>query len=237
MSAPGGPPTDEKKSETETKKPSMWDKGMAFMKAASVEVKKGLTDMQKQLEADFADVKVACPECGAVFRWPKGAKKVARCGRCHTLVEEPKGTDKAKFHWNMMVDAMGKEIRVMQGKPADQKTMKTWHVVVPQGAIGGQQVNVTLEGKQYRAVVPEGMTPGMTFPIQIEEAPKVIATKGKHFPVAEGKSVQIVPGAQQGASKPPNYEPGMDKELPIVDAEIVEDTVVEGEVIATKQQP
>mmetsp|Transcript_10734 Transcript_10734/g.12741 ORF Transcript_10734/g.12741 Transcript_10734/m.12741 type:complete len:272 (+) Transcript_10734:11-826(+) len=238
---PGGPPTAQAvPAQQEKKKPSMWEQGLGIAKAFSKEVQKGAKDLATSLKKDFDDIKVQCPSCGAVFKWPKGAEKVARCGACGTLVKAPDSKDKASFHFNSFVDAMGKQVRALSGKPAVENKTTEWHVVVPQGAVSGQQVNVTIKGKLYRTTVPAGLKAGDTFPITIKEPPKIIAAKGKALPITAGSLVQVVPDSKDGGGGVPQ---GMQKQgssdvdvLPVVDAILVEDAseevVLEGDVVS-----
>uniref|UniRef100_A0A7S2QSP5 Uncharacterized protein n=1 Tax=Norrisiella sphaerica TaxID=552664 RepID=A0A7S2QSP5_9EUKA len=231
---PGGPSVQQ---QGEQKKPSMWQQGLSLAKAFGQEVQKGANEISRSVKKDFDNIKVQCPKCQVVFQWPPEAKEVAKCGQCGTLVKAPDSTDKANFHFQSFVDAMGKQVRSLAGKPAVQPKTVEWHIVVPEGAVPGQQVNVTIKGNLYRTTIPAGLKPGDTFPITIQEAPKVIAAKGKALPIAAGSLIQVVPDSKNGGGQvPENMEQkeAVVDALPVVDAELVEndEAVVEGRVIS-----
>ncbi|GAB5366706.1 hypothetical protein AAMO2058_001166700 [Amorphochlora amoebiformis] len=209
--------------------------GLKMMKTVSSQVQKGVQDAAKQIQKDFDDVQVQCPTCGAVFRWPKGQPKAAACGQCGTLVEPPKAKDKANFHFQTMMSAINKTVEDTTGKSIMSKT-KQWNVVVPQGAVPGQQIDVYIENNQYRTVVPQGARPGDTFPIVVDKAPKIIATKGKKFPITGGNLIQVVPDQKSGGVPPPQppASPSEVDALPILQGEVVE---AEGVVVATAEPP
>eukprot|EP00469_Lotharella_globosa_P013643 CAMPEP_0167792542 /NCGR_PEP_ID=MMETSP0111_2-20121227/12620_1 /TAXON_ID=91324 /ORGANISM="Lotharella globosa, Strain CCCM811" /LENGTH=245 /DNA_ID=CAMNT_0007685475 /DNA_START=55 /DNA_END=795 /DNA_ORIENTATION=- len=235
MSAPGGPKMDAVSSEN--KKPSMWEQSMGVMKAFTNEVKKGAKELHQSIQRDWNAVKVQCPRCECVFKWPKEADKVAACGQCGTLVQMPEHTEKAKYHFNTMISSVTQAAKELSGQKGPEKEIQTWHIIVPQGAQGGQQINVTIEGKLYRTIIPEGLREGQTFPISIEKPPKIIATKGKALPLAAGSLVQVVPdnkNSNSDAKSMPVVEGQDMSQLPVIDALVVEeeDDIVKGVIMA-----
>lgn len=139
----------------------MWSRLSALINEGGRDVQRGLDGLGQQLQSEWNDVSVQCPNCTKLLKVPESVN-VFKCSSCGSNINKPKLENKLSYHGARYANKFIASLSDALGQKQELQ------VIVPEGSRGGDTIQVPAGagGALLHVLVPQGLESGQSFRMQ-----------------------------------------------------------------------